>query len=185
MGPMEILLPAPLILGLSLALARPFATAGRARSLVSAILALARGPGFALLAFLALIPPAALAATGPAQGQSHGQSHDQIHGQIHGQGQADEAWQVVGELGRLQVVILPEARARDVAAYERQIARLCVPGQTCFINFHTNSTGAPPALPLPEAISREVTARFRRSMKGGREMMEWSCRLQLPDLPCF
>lgn len=177
MGPMEILLPAPLILGLSLALTRPFATAGRARSLVSAIPALARGPGFALLAFLALIPPAALAATGPAQGQSHDQ--------IHGQGQADEAWQVVGELGRLQVVILPEARARDVSAYERQIARLCVPGQTCFINFHTNSTGAPPALPLPEAISREVTARFRRSMKGGREMMEWSCRLQLPDLPCF
>lgn len=98
---------------------------------------------------------------------------------------AEDDWQLAGTQGVVRVVIVPAAQVRDADAYQRQIDRLCPPGETCFVNFHTNSTGAPVALPLPDAIAHEVTARFRRSAKVGREVFEWSCRLKVEDAPCF
>lgn len=97
----------------------------------------------------------------------------------------DEAWQVVGQQGLLQVVIVPRDKAAQTAAYRAQIARLCPADRACFINFFTNSSGAAASMPLPDAIAAEATARFRRSTKNGTELLQWSCRLGLPGGDCF
>ena len=73
---------------------------------------------------------------------------------------------------------------RDRAAYARQVALLCEPERTCFLNFYTNGTGAPVAMPLPDAIDREVTAVYRRSAKQGAERFQWSCRMQVSQDRC-
>ena len=97
---------------------------------------------------------------------------------------ADDPWPVAGQQGLLKVVIVPTAQATDMAAYKGQIASLCPGDRTCFVNFFTNSTGAPVALPLPDAIADEATARFRRSTKNGADLFQWSCRLKLGG-ECF
>ncbi|MFM2067119.1 MAG: hypothetical protein RLZZ584_2028 [Pseudomonadota bacterium] len=91
----------------------------------------------------------------------------------------------MGQQGLVRVVIVPAGEATDRAAYAREIARLCEPERTCFLNFHTNSHGAALQLPLPDAIEREATATFRRSAKNGAERFWWSCRLQVPGESCF
>lgn len=98
---------------------------------------------------------------------------------------ADEAWVVAGQQGLVRTVIVPPDRVADRAAYQRQIDRLCEPEKTCFINFHTNSTGAPLTMPLPDAIAHEATAIFRRSAKNGTERFQWSCRLKVAPDDCF
>lgn len=97
----------------------------------------------------------------------------------------DAPWPLAGEQGMVRFVIVPEAQARDRAAYFQQIQRLCEPGGTCFLNFYTNSTGAPVALPLPDAIDHEATAVFRRSAKRPGDIFRWSCRLRVPQEDCF
>ncbi len=94
-------------------------------------------------------------------------------------------WPIAGRQGIIQVIIVPEAESRDRAAYQREIAALCPPTASCFINFHTNSTGAPLSVPLPDAIAAEATALFRRSVKQGGEFFRWSCRLGVPEGDCF
>lgn len=98
---------------------------------------------------------------------------------------ADETWPVAGQQGLVRVVIVPTALATDQAAYAAQVKRLCEPGATCFLNFYTNSTGAPVALPLPDAIERESTAVFRRSAKQVAERFTWRCSLKLAVDNCF
>ncbi len=98
---------------------------------------------------------------------------------------AAEPWTVVGRQGLVQVVIVPEAQAGERSAYDEQIRRLCPPEQTCFVNFHTNRTGAPLALPLPDAVTHEATATFRRSMKNGAERFQWACRVKPGAEGCF
>jgi hypothetical protein len=95
------------------------------------------------------------------------------------------SWQVVGIQGSLQVVIVPKELAQNASAYQAQVAKLCQPAKTCFVNFYTNSSGVKPELPLPDAIASEATARFRRSTKNGVELFEWSCRLSTKDGQCF
>lgn len=100
--------------------------------------------------------------------------------------QADEPqFQVVGRQGILLHVIVPSAAAKDREAYLREIPAICGTQETCFVNFYTNSTGAPASLPLPDAISSEATAVLRRSAKQGSEGFRWSCRLGLPEPDCF
>ena len=94
-------------------------------------------------------------------------------------------WPVVGRQGIIQVVIVPSELARERASYDRQIASICLPDQSCFINFYTNASGAPLVLPLPESISSEATAIFRRSIKQAGEFFRWSCRLGMADADCF
>ncbi|MEF7614489.1 hypothetical protein V4F39_11270 [Aquincola sp. MAHUQ-54] len=96
-----------------------------------------------------------------------------------------EPWPVAGRQGVIQVVIVPGNQARDREAYTRQIALLCAPQSTCFINFFTNSTGAPVAVPLPDEIAQESTAVFRRSVKQGGEYFRWSCRMGIDAGNCF
>ncbi|MEO5733155.1 MAG: hypothetical protein ABIN96_08185 [Rubrivivax sp.] len=100
--------------------------------------------------------------------------------------EAGSDWQVVGRQGIVRMVIVPMADARDREAYVREVDKLCAPGgSSCFLNFYTNSTGAEASLPLPEAISNEATAVFRRSAKQGAELVRFSCRLQMPGEDCF
>lgn len=96
-----------------------------------------------------------------------------------------EAWPVIGRQGLVQLVLVPSGQAADETAYTGQISRLCAPERTCFLNFYTNSTGVAPTTPLPDAISNEATATYRRSMKNGVELLKWSCRLKVPGKECF
>jgi hypothetical protein len=96
-----------------------------------------------------------------------------------------DAWSVIGEQGMARYVLVPSDQAADSAAHERQIARLCDPTSTCFLNFYTNSTGAPVGMPLPDAIANEATAIYRHSMKNGARLFMWSCRLKIPGEQCF
>lgn len=98
---------------------------------------------------------------------------------------AETAWPVAGQQGLVRLVIVPADQARDGEAYLRQVAKLCDPERTCFLNFYTNSTGADVAVPLPDAITAEATATFRRSMKNGAERLMWSCRMKMPQQECF
>ena len=95
------------------------------------------------------------------------------------------AWEIAGRQGIIQVVIVPPAQARDREAYAKQAALLCQPQLSCFINFFTNSTGAPLSVPLPDAVSNEPTAIFRRSTKQGAELFRWSCRMGTDEGNCF
>ena len=96
-----------------------------------------------------------------------------------------EAWPVAGQQGLVRYVIVPTALARDEPAYARQLALLCGPERTCFINFYTNSSGAPVSMPLPDAIEHEPTAVFRQSVKRGAATLRWSCRMQIAAETCF
>jgi hypothetical protein len=98
---------------------------------------------------------------------------------------AEEPWAVAGRQGVVLQVIVPATEARERGAYDRELARLCATEQTCFVNFYTNKSGAPVALPLADAITQEATATFRRSAKRGAAAFTWSCRLQVPNEPCF
>lgn len=105
---------------------------------------------------------------------------------VAGAARAEEPWPVAGQQGVVRNVIVPEAQARDREAYRRQILLLCGEGdRTCFLNFFTNSTGAPLAVPLPEAIASEPAAMYRRSNKQQGEFFRFSCRLQLDPQGCF
>jgi hypothetical protein len=97
------------------------------------------------------------------------------------------SWQVVGVQGLVQVVIVPKEQARDFSAYKGQLARLCPPERTCFVNFYENTSAVKAELPLPDAIANQPAARFRRSMKNGAELFQWSCRVaENPnDAQCF
>lgn len=92
---------------------------------------------------------------------------------------------MLGQQGQVRYVIVPVPQAPYRAAYQREIARLCEPGRPCFLNFHTNSTGAAATVPLPDAIAAEATATYRQSMKNGVMSFTWSCRLQMPEPHCF
>lgn len=96
-------------------------------------------------------------------------------------------WTVVGTQGLVQIVIVPKDQARDREAYQRQVARLCPPERTCFVNFYENPTGEKVELPLSDAIAHAATARFRRSMKNGEELFQWSCRMgdSATEAQCF
>lgn len=95
------------------------------------------------------------------------------------------AWSVIGQQGLARFVLVPSEQASTYTAYEDQISRLCEPERTCFLNFYTNSTGAPLGMPLPDAIANEATATYRRSMKNGLQQFMWSCRLKIPGKECF
>jgi hypothetical protein len=99
---------------------------------------------------------------------------------------AEAPWAVAGQQGLVRLVIVPTEQAKESAAYQRQITLLCGgTDRTCFLNFYTNSSGAVLAVPLPDAISNEPTAVFRRSNKQQGEYFRFSCRMQLDLQNCF
>lgn len=108
-----------------------------------------------------------------------------VSASVAAQAAPSDAWPVAGQQGLVRFIVVPTDKATDQAAYEAQIARLCEPERTCFLNFYTNSTQAVPSVPLPDAIANEPTATYRRSMKNGAQFFTWSCRLKVPGRECF
>ena len=98
---------------------------------------------------------------------------------------ADEPWPVAGQQGLVRFVIVPAEHAANREAYAHQVRLLCAPAATCFLNFYTNSTGAPLSVPLADAIDRESTAVYRRSAKQGAERFIWRCSLGIAQENCF
>ena len=96
-----------------------------------------------------------------------------------------DAWTVIGQQGVVRFVLVPPEQVTKAGAYDMQIARLCEPERTCFLNFYTNSTGAPLTMPLPDAIANEATATYRHSVKNGVQLFTWSCRLKIQGKECF
>jgi hypothetical protein len=94
-------------------------------------------------------------------------------------------WAVIGQQGLVRYVLVPTREAKELGAYQRQIARLCEPERTCFLNFYTNTQGLPAVLPLPDGIARQATATFRRASKNGAERFWWSCSLHMAGETCF
>ena len=94
-------------------------------------------------------------------------------------------WAVIGQQGVVRFIVVPSEQAAQRSAYDREVSALCEPERTCFLNFYTNSTGAPVAVPLPDAIANEATATFRRSAKQGAERFMWSCRMKQAGEDCF
>lgn len=96
----------------------------------------------------------------------------------------ERGWQLAGSLGLMKFVVVSGERIRERAFYDGVIGALCEPDTTCFLRFFTNSTDAPVAMPLADAILAEPAASFQRSVKQSNEVFEWSCRLQVPG-NCF
>lgn len=95
-------------------------------------------------------------------------------------------WALVGRLGLLQFVVVPEAFAREGDYYRRIIDEVCADKvASCFVRFFTNSTGAKLDFPLPDAVLNEPTVMFQRSAKHQREQFQWSCRLGMAESSCF
>lgn len=104
--------------------------------------------------------------------------------QAQSQASSGPGWQVAGALGLMKFVVVSGENIRERTLYDGAIAALCEPDTTCFLRFFTNSTGAPVALPLADAILAEPTASFQRSVKQSNEVFEWSCRMKMPG-NCF
>ncbi len=99
---------------------------------------------------------------------------------------ADKGWTIMGHQGMVRMVLVPPDKATDLQSYEQQIALICGDATNCFLNFYTNSTGAAIELPLPDAISHEATAIYRKSYKKGVPLLTWSCRMGVPGADeCF
>ena len=94
-------------------------------------------------------------------------------------------WTVMGRQGIVLMVLVPAAEARDETAYTREIEKICKEEINCFLNFYTNSKNAEVAVPLPDEISHEVTATYRKTYKKGVPLFTWSCRMQMIADSCF
>ncbi len=96
---------------------------------------------------------------------------------------AADPWTVIGRQGLVQFVAVPEASAADRSAYDEQLALLCRPETTCFVNFYAVKPDV--SLPLSDAAEKQATATFRRSMKNGAERFQWACRIKPGAEGCF
>lgn len=96
-----------------------------------------------------------------------------------------ETWTVMGRQGIVKMVLVPVDQAKNFPAYEHQIALICGEEVNCFLNFYTNSKSIPVVMPLPDEISSEVTATYRKTYKKGIPTFVWSCRMQMIADSCF
>ena len=94
-------------------------------------------------------------------------------------------WTVMGHQGIVLMVLVPVDQAKNEQAYEQQIGLICKEAINCFLNFYTNSRNVPTAVPLPDEISNEVTATYRKTYKKGVPLFTWSCRMQMIADSCF
>ena len=88
-------------------------------------------------------------------------------------------------MGLMKFVIIPAEKQNDVEFHRKIIKKICIQGETCFLNFFTNSKNAPEGLPLDDRILAEPTLMYKYSPKHRNEIEDWSCRLKLPIKSCF
>ena len=96
-----------------------------------------------------------------------------------------ESFNVAGQMGLMKFVIIPAEKQNDVEFHRKIVKKICVQGETCFLNFFTNSKNAPENLPLDDRILAEPTLMYKYSPKHRNEIEDWSCRLKLPIKSCF
>jgi len=94
-------------------------------------------------------------------------------------------YSLIGSLGLMQFIIIPTERSKDINFHMEIVKKLCLPGETCFLNFFTNSKNAPEKFPLDDRILAEPTLMYKNSAKHRNEIMDWSCRLNLAIRSCF
>ena len=87
--------------------------------------------------------------------------------------------------GLMKFVIIPAEKQNDVEFHRKIVKKICVQGETCFLNFFTNSENAPENFPLDDRILAEPTLMYKYSPKHRNEIDDWSCRLKLPIKSCF
>ena len=92
---------------------------------------------------------------------------------------------VVGSMGFMKFVIISTEKQRDIDFHRKIVKQICSQGETCFLNFFTNSKNAPEILPLDDRILAEPTLMYKYSPKHRNEIEDWSCRLKLPIKSCF
>ena len=95
------------------------------------------------------------------------------------------SFNVAGQMGLMKFVIIPAEKQNDVKFHRKIVKKICVQGETCFLNFFTNSKNAPETLPLDDRILAEPTLMYKYSPKHRNEIEDWSCRLKLPIKSCF
>ncbi len=97
----------------------------------------------------------------------------------------ENSFNVAGQMGFMKFVIIPAEKQRDVEFHRKIVKKICIQGETCFLNFFTNSKNAPEDLPLDDRILAEPTLMYKYSSKHRNEIEDWSCRLKLPVKSCF
>ena len=97
----------------------------------------------------------------------------------------DNSFYVAGQMGLMKFVIIPAEKQSDVEFHRKIIKKTCIQGETCFLNFFTNSKNAPEGLPLDDQILSEPPLMYKYSNKHRNEIEDWSCRLKLPIKSCF
>jgi len=95
------------------------------------------------------------------------------------------SFNVAGQMGLMKFVIIPAEKQNDVEFHRKIVKKICVQGETCFLNFFTNTKNAPETLPLDDRILAEPTLMYKYSPKHRNEIEDWSCRLKLPIKSCF
>ncbi|MAF82215.1 MAG: hypothetical protein CMK52_04890 [Proteobacteria bacterium] len=95
------------------------------------------------------------------------------------------SFNVAGQMGVMKFVIIPTEKKSDVEFHRKIVKKICIQGETCFLNFFTNSKNAPEILPLDDRILAEPTLMYKYSPKHRNEIEDWSCRLKLPIKSCF
>ena len=96
-----------------------------------------------------------------------------------------KSFNVAGQMGLMKFVIIPAEKQNDVKFHRKIVKKICVQGETCFLNFFTNTKNAPETLPLDDRILAEPTLMYKYSPKHRNEIEDWSCRLKLPIKSCF
>ena len=97
----------------------------------------------------------------------------------------EKSFNVAGQMGLMKFVIIPAEKQNDVEFHRKIVKKICVQGETCFLNFFTNTKNAPENLPLDDRILAEPTLMYKYSPKHRNEIEDWSCRLKLPIKSCF
>ena len=92
---------------------------------------------------------------------------------------------VAGQMGLMKFVIIPVEKQSNIEFHRKIVKKICVQGETCFLNFFTKSKNAPANLPLDDRILAEPTLMYKYSPKHRNEIEDWSCRLKLPIKSCF
>ena len=97
----------------------------------------------------------------------------------------ENSFYVAGQMGLMKFVIIPVEKQSDIEFHRKIVKKICIQGETCFLNFFTNSKNAPEGLPLDDRILAEPTLMYKYSPKHRNEIEDWSCRLKLPIKSCF
>ena len=106
-------------------------------------------------------------------------------GSIFADDASGKSFNVAGQMGLMKFVIIPAEKQNDIEFHRKIVKKVCVQGETCFLNFFTNSKNAPENLPLDDRILAEPTLMYKYSPKHRNEIEDWSCRLKLPIKSCF